>query len=102
MSLHLIPEDVFIDILLFLTAPDILCLEITGKDHIVLWEGYAYRNWWNAEFWNKAAQRPHHASRPLGSWKKEVIRLWTFEYYLGQPWSKEEYYQFWKARDNQK
>ena len=101
MTLIYMIEILFIETLLFLKPNDILSLECTGKGCSINWKGYAY-SMWNREFWIRASQRPVRVSRPLGSWKKEVLRLWMFEYYLGQTWTREDYYEFWKLRDRVK
>ena len=97
-----IADDIFVEILLFLKPNYILSLEMTAKSLEMCWKIYAYRKWGNREFWERAAKRPVAISKPLGTWKKEVVRLWEFEYYLGQTWTREDYYEFWKLRDRVK
>ena len=66
------------------------------------WKRIAYEEYGDV-FWTRAKQRPSMASRPLQSWKKELLRIENFQQrlsYFGSPlWKVEDFYFFWKIYD---
>jgi hypothetical protein len=55
------------------------------------------------EFWRKAYARPQTISKPLGSWKKELIRLEMFQQKLEacceKRWTAKKFYIIWAAEE---
>jgi len=66
------------------------------------WEYVAQECYGNV-FWTRAKQRPSMASRPLQSWKKELLRIEIFQQKVsefGSPrWKVEDFYIFWEIYD---
>ena len=58
---------------------------------------------YGVEFWSRAAIRPLRVSQPLGSWKKEMIRVETFQTAIVRGFSHRlrpsEFYALWEYFD---
>ena len=52
-----------------------------------------------SEFWQRAASRPRHISRPLGSFRAELHRMRRFEMRARQRFTNAEYYALWRVLD---
>ena len=55
---------------------------------------YALREW-GVEFWTRAAARPRHCSKPLPTWREELMRMYRFRraagHAIGRPVTTPEY-----------
>lgn len=59
---------------------------------------------WGIEFWNRAMLRPEFESRPMTSWRDELIRIERFqrmvEFCEGKRWCDRQFYLLWSIKKN--
>tara|TARA_B100001093_G_C26739751_1_gene976111 strand:- start:224 stop:595 length:372 start_codon:yes stop_codon:yes gene_type:complete len=101
-----LPLDIILLVLLELSnIKDILLIECINKSftlddsYYITW-GY---NYFGKEFWQKALLRSSSISNPLGTMKKELIRINKFQNQLiknGVIWSNKDYYAYWTTLEN--
>lgn len=102
-----IPSDIILNICNFLVFRDLIALSCTCRYfHRLLnsmndsfWKQIAYKMF-SETFWIKASMRPVYTSKPLHSYKKELIRLLKFEKYIGEALQESDYYSFWNSLDS--
>lgn len=86
-----------------LTIGELLELDGTVKLNEEFWKKKAYYDW-GEDFWKKALERPKDKSKPLKSWRDELIRIYEFSLLLKeneQHFDKNDYYKLWKLIDGE-
>lgn len=58
-----------------------------------LWKLVAYELYWSKDFWDRAGRRSIKTSKPLQSWRQEVLRIHEFQEHAR--WNEEDYYEWW-------
>lgn len=99
----MLPLDIIHRILAKLDINDLCKLDRSHPlpDHI--WKEKAISNY-GEEFWKKAKERPNDTSKPLQSWKEELIRIENFQKMLidfgNRPWLENDFYSYWRLVDH--
>ena len=96
-------QDLLFEILKYLTIGELLELERTLKFDEEFWKRKAYYEW-GEDFWKKASRRPKDKSKPLKTWRDELIRLYDFSLLLKdnkEYFDKNDYYKLWNLIDGE-
>ena len=76
------------------------CASLLSRDSC--WRALAFRLYGH-DFWLRAKQRAPRASRPLGSWRRELLRIEHFQAGLFERhsirWTHSDFYELWDCLD---
>ena len=98
---------ILLNVVNHLSIQDMLTLEIALNKFLdnSIWRYKAFTTF-SKTFWNKAKRRPENVSIPLGSWKKELVRIEKFQVLLEKTfncrWKPDDFYNYWDKCDKLK
>ena len=99
----MLPPDIIRSILLKLNVEQLKDIDQQFTLPESLWKEKA-QIMYGTEFWKKAKARPNETSKPLQSWKEELLRIETFQKMLNdfgnRPWLADDFYSYWNLLDN--
>lgn len=92
----------------FLTLYDLINFERTNKFIFLSFDKTYYKRLaykiYGENFWKMALERPYIVSKPLKSFKKELLRIENFQIRLdklnNKRWTNKDFYNYWKLNDN--
>ena len=100
-----LPDDIIINIFSFCDIKNLgnlgkICAHYNYilKTYDEIWKKVA-DNRWGPEFFIIAKRRSIHISKPLTSYREELIRIITFENYAKYSWNINEYYDYWYCQE---
>lgn len=98
----MLPLDVVQCILVKLDIKDLCELDRSYPLPDYIWKEKAYAQY-GKEFWKKAKERPEESSKPLQTWKEELLRIENFQKMLNdfgnRPWLEDDFYSYWNLLD---
>ena len=107
MEINNLPSEIICKISSYLSMNDTLNLLSTNKELLkegneIFWKEKAY-SLWGETFWEKAQKRPTKSSKPLLSYKAELLRIEKFlncqKKHKQKTWKQKEFYEYWKSID---
>lgn len=96
-------KDVLFEIFKYLTIEELLDLEGTIEFDEEFWKKKAYHDL-GEDFWERASKRPKGKSKPLKTWREELIRIYEFSSILKESeeyFDKNDYYKLWNLIDGE-
>ena len=105
--MDVICEDLIINVAMYLNLVDTFNYLYTNKftykrSDVLFWKEKAY-NLMGIDFWMRAHARPIQTSKPMMSYKHELLRIEYFQNNLYKHmkirWNKNRFYEYWKAID---
>lgn len=101
--MYVLKDDIIFIITNFLNFNDILNFSILDKYYYKLFDDIYYKNlsikYYTEKFWIYARNRPIKLSKPLKSYKKEIIRIEYFQKRLdnlnNDRWTCKDFYNYW-------
>tara|TARA_Y100000992_G_scaffold266642_1_gene204686 strand:+ start:2960 stop:3301 length:342 start_codon:yes stop_codon:yes gene_type:complete len=95
------------DIANFLTLYDLINFKKTNKFIFLSFDEKYYEilanKIYGKNFWKIALERPYIISKPLNSYKKELLRIENFQIGLDKlnkkRWTNKDFYNYWKLND---
>lgn len=98
----MLPLDIIHCILIKLDVSDLCELDCSYPLPDYIWKEKAISKY-GEEFWKKAKERPNETSKPLQSWKEELLRIEKFQRMLidfgNRPWLENDFYSYWNLID---
>lgn len=96
-------SDIIYIISYLLNFNDILNLSIINKYYFSLFDDKYYKDlsiiYYSEKFWKLASKRPIKFSKPLESFKKEILRIENFQRKLDnlnyKRWTNKDFYNYW-------
>ena len=100
-------DDLYFYICNFLSFTDILNLSIVNKHLYTLLDDNFYKKlaikYYTYQFWILANQRPPKLSKPLFTFKQELLRIENFQNNLTllnyKRWCHKDFYNYWKSQE---
>lgn len=107
MEINNLPSEIICKISSYLSMKDTLNYlsinkELLKEGNKIFWKEKAY-SLWGETFWEKAQKRPTKTSKPLLSYKAELLRIEKFlncqKKHKQKTWKQKEFYEYWKSID---
>ena len=100
-------SDIIYIISYFLNFEDVLNLSILNKFYYSLFDDIYYEDlsikYYTKKFWTLAKKRPIKLSKPLKSYKEEIIRIENFQKNLDNlnfnRWTNKDFYNYWSCQN---